>query len=102
MLPRVAEESVVFRTSRDEIAVPAVKATELVSWLRERADGRAAADAIENRRPAGVAFTEEQKSVVLSELDARGMMQSGFDVLGELNDLRYELMRDLRVPPFDD
>lgn len=86
-----------FLTDVDVIDVSSAKADELARRLRASTAAKAIADADER----GVRFTAEEKSAVLVAL-SNWIYESGFDALGDgLADLRTELMRDLRVPPFD-
>jgi hypothetical protein len=85
-----------FLTDIDAIDVPREKADELSSRLRHPG----AAKAIANADDRGVRFTSDEKAAVLATL-GDWMQNDGIDALGgELADLRTELMRDLRLPPF--
>jgi hypothetical protein len=86
-----------FLTAVDTIDVPDDKAHELARRLR----GASAAKKITEPDGRGVRFTDDEKRVVLDEL-AQWIRDEGVSAPGrELGDLRHELMRDLRVPPFD-
>ena len=91
------EERVLVRTSSAVIALPTDRFDALLERLPKTEEGRASADELRERR----ALSEESKKVVVRTLrlwiDDRGVDDMGAD----LNDLRYELMRDLRIPPWD-
>ena len=91
------EDPTLVRTSTVVIAVPAERFEALLERLRQTEDGKTAADELSERN----ALSDENKKVVVRMLrlwiDDRGVDDMGAD----LNDLRYELMRDLKIPPWD-
>jgi hypothetical protein len=89
----------IFLTSIDRIDVPQDKVDELV---RRLGPGNAAISAaIADADDQGVRFNAQQKDALLATLES-WILQSGYPGLGEgLGSLRYELMRDLKISPFD-
>jgi hypothetical protein len=91
------EDPILVRTSTVVIAVPAERFEALLERLRQTEEGKTAADELSERN----ALSDENKKVVVRMLrlwiDDLGVDDMGAD----LNDLRYELMRDLNIPPWD-
>ena len=86
----------IFLTSIGRIFVPQAKANELV----RRLGGDPTVPAILDADGRGVRLSAEEKEVVLAALE-RWMQETSLSDLGEeLGRLRYELMRDLELPPF--
>jgi hypothetical protein len=80
----------------DVIDVPPEKADELARRLSASTAAKAMADADDR----GVRFTAAEKVAVLVVL-SNWIYEFGIDALGgKLADLRTELMRDPRIPPF--
>jgi hypothetical protein len=93
------DDTIRFRTAQRTTRVPQEKTTELHGRLLERENGKGAAEAISNRIPAGVVWTNAQKVAALETLE-EWMLDKGKDHLGpELMDLRDELLRDLGQLP---
>jgi len=84
-----------------------VKRPYAVPWLvmcrgaggnESRADGRAAVDELRTHRR----FADEaQKTLALSVINAWMDEVNASTISDGMKDVRYELMRDLRLPPFD-
>ena len=91
------EDPILLRTSTVVIAVPAERVNALRERLERTEEGKAAADELRERN----ALSDENKKVVVRALrlwiDDLGVDDMGAD----LNDLRYELMRDLNIAPWD-
>lgn len=91
------EEPILLHTSTVVIAVPADRFAALLGRLRKTQEGAAAADELRKRN----ALSEENKKVVVRTLRV-WIDDLGVDDMGaDLNDLRYDLMRDLNIPPWD-
>lgn len=74
------------------------EATELARRLEAEPQGRGAADELRTHRR----FADEvQKSLGLSVINAWFHEVDASTLSDGMKDVRYELMRDLRLPPFD-
>ena len=93
----MTEDPILVRTESAAIAVPTDRFHALLRRLPGTEEGQAAADELRERN----ALSDENKKVVVRTLrlwvDDLGVDHMGTD----LNDLRYELMRDLRIQPWD-
>lgn len=90
---------VLLRFASNNVPVPEDEATELARRLAAWPNGRAAADELRAHRR----FADEmQKGLALSVINA-WMHEVGAQTLSEgMKDVRYELWRDLGLPPFDE
>jgi hypothetical protein len=91
--------TITFLTASDRVDVDEGHVAELLRRLDRSSTIPAA---ILEREERGVRLTGDQKAELLSALEAWGFEPHGIAAMGALADLRYELMRDLRIPPFDD
>jgi DNA-binding MarR family transcriptional regulator len=92
--------TITFLTSRDEIPVEDDDVAKLLSRLERMSTIRTA---IDQRDERGVRLTPAEKDELLAALEEWLMEPGGIDDLGTgFAALRYELMRDLAVPPFND
>ena len=91
------EDPILVRTSTAVIDVPADRFGALLERLLSTETGKAAADELGERH----ALSEENKKVVVRTLRLWIEELGVGDMGAELNDLRYELMRDLNIPPWD-
>ncbi len=91
------EDPIPVRTATAVIAVPAERFEALLARLERTEAGRPAADELRARD----AVSDDSKRVLVRTLrlwiDDLGVGDMGAD----LNDLRYELMRDLNIEPWD-
>jgi hypothetical protein len=87
------------RFASNTVRVPDDEVAEFERRLAAKPNGQAAADELRaHRRFVG----DDQKSLALSAVN-EWMREVDNSKLSEaLKDVRYELMRDLRLPPFDD
>ena len=91
------EDPILVRTSATVTAVPADRFDALLERLPKTEDGQAAADELRERKT----LSDENKKVIVRTLRL-WLEDFGTDHMGsDLNDLRYELMRDLRIQPWD-
>jgi hypothetical protein len=85
------------RTTTAVIAVPADRFEALLERLDRTAAGKPVADELRER----TAISDEAKRVLVRTL-RMWIEELGVDDMGaDLNDLRYEVMRDLNIPPWD-
>jgi hypothetical protein len=89
------DDSVRLRFSRRSVDVSWAKTQELIRRL-DAAGAKGAADAIRNRIPAGAVFTHQQKSDLWNVIQA-WLFESDTDTLGEVMDVRDELILDLDI-----
>ena len=91
------EDPILVRTATVVTAVPADRFDALLERLERTEEGKSVADELRERN----ALSDENKKVLVRTLrlwiDDLGVDDMGTD----LNDLRYELMRDLNIPPWD-
>ena len=91
------EDPILVRTSSVVIAVPADRFDALLERLERTEEGKPVADELRERN----AVSDESKRILVRTLrlwiDDLGVDDMGAD----LNNLRYELMRDLNIPPWD-
>ena len=89
---------VLLRFASNSVPVPEDQATELARRLEAWADGRAAADELRTH----LRFANEaQKTLALSVINAWIYEVDASTLNDGMNDVRYELMRDLHLAPFD-
>jgi hypothetical protein len=91
--------TVVFLTSRTQLAIADEDVAKLVARLERSSMIR---EAIDKRDERGVRLTVPEKQELLGVLEAWGFEPRGIADMGDLADLRIEMMRDLGVPPFDE
>ncbi|HJS56831.1 MAG TPA: hypothetical protein VKA01_01900 [Vicinamibacteria bacterium] len=92
----VAEANVLVRTSSATVEVPVSNARELAAWLHTTEGGAESAAVLRQAGKYGVRLSDEQKRIVLRELDARVALPSGPGLLDHsLLEPRAELRRDL-------
>ena len=86
------------RFASNVVPVPEDEATELARRLEAWPDGRAAANELRTHRR----FADEaQKTLALSVINAWMDEVEASTISDGMKDVRYELMRDLHLPPFD-
>jgi hypothetical protein len=85
----------IFRTGIRVLEIPDEEVANLVQWLRSRGDDAGAADAIVDSGPRGVTLADEQKRIVVEELERVRLLPDGYAILGELAALLHEFADDL-------
>ena len=90
---------VLLHFARNDVAVPEDEAAELAHRLEAESGGYAAADELRTHRR----FADEaQKTLTLSVINV-WMHEVDDETLSDsMKAVRYELMRDLRILPFDE
>jgi hypothetical protein len=89
---------VLLRFASNSVPVPEDEATELARRLEAEPQGRGAADELRTHRR----FADEaQKGLALSVINAWFHEVDASTLSDGMKDVRYELMRDLRLPPFE-
>ncbi len=97
-LPRwMPDAPTLVRTATQVIAVPADRFEALLERLERTDEGKPAADELRERN----ALSDENKRVLVRTLRLWTEVLGVDDMGADLNDLRYELMRDLNIPPWD-
>jgi hypothetical protein len=93
----MSDDPILIRTATAVTAVPADRFEALLERLERTEAGKPAADELRERK----AISDEAKRVLVRTL-RMWIDELGVDDMGaDLNDLRYELMRDLNIPPWD-
>jgi hypothetical protein len=91
------KDPILVRTATVVVAVPAERFHALLERLERTEEGESAAAELRERN----ALSDDNKKVVVRSLRL-WIDDVGADGLGaDLNTLRYELMRDLNIPPWD-
>ena len=93
----MTEDPFLFRTGSTVISVPAERMNALFGRLERTEEGKLVADELRRRN----AVSSDKKLFLLRTLE-EWMADTGVsDMGGDLNLVRYEMMRDLKIQPFD-
>jgi hypothetical protein len=97
-------EEIVILTTIDRIALTPDEATTLLEHIRrDGGNGGSAAEAlcaaIDEDGSVELNLTDESKEIALTAITAWLDTEGAWDVPGSVMDLRYELMRDLKIAP---
>jgi len=103
----MSEREIIVVTATDRIPLTPDEAAQLLEHIRRDggSNGGPAAEAlsaaIQEDGSVELGWTDESKAIALSAITAWLDTEGAWDVPGSVMDIRYELMRDLKIAPYE-